>query len=86
MSQYVSRSIFVLVLGIVIGTLLSGTLGEALAGGVISSLGASTFSFEINSLSTYLLLPVMMVGAVLLATLIGTSGTGKIVIADHIKE
>ncbi|OBR66542.1 ABC transporter permease [Paenibacillus oryzae] len=86
MSQYASRSIFVLVLGIVIGTLLSGTLGEALAGGVISSLGASTFSFEINTLSTYLLLPVMMVGAVLLATLIGTSGTGKIVIADHIKE
>ncbi|MHA7964876.1 ABC transporter permease [Paenibacillus sp. CAU 1782] len=84
--QYASRSIFVLVIGILIGLLLSGTLGEALAGGVISSLGASSFSFEVNPLSAYLLLPLMMVGAVLLATLIGTSGTGKIAIADHIKE
>ncbi len=85
-AQYVSRSVFVLVVGIVLGTILANTLGEILAGGVISSFGASSFQFEINPLSAYLISPLLMVCAVLIATLIGTSGAGQLKISENIKE
>ncbi|GIP52531.1 ABC transporter permease [Paenibacillus vini] len=84
-AQYVSRSAFVLIVGIVLGTLLANTLGERLAGAVISSFGASTFQFTVNPFSAYLLSPLMMIGSVLIATLIGTSGAGQIKISENIK-
>lgn len=85
-AQYVSRSVFVLIVGIVVGTLLANTLGEMLAGAAISSFGASTFHFTVNPLSAYLLSPLMMIGSVLIATIIGTSGAGQIKISENIKE
>lgn len=85
-AQYISRSVFVLIIGIVLGTLLANTLGEMLAGAVISSFGASTFHFTVNPLAAYLLSPLMMIGSVLIATIIGTSGAGQIKISEHIKE
>ncbi|MCE5169118.1 FtsX-like permease family protein [Paenibacillus profundus] len=85
-AQYVSRSVFVLIVGIVLGTLLANTLGEVLAGAVISTFGASTFHFAVNPLSAYLLSPLMMIGSVLIATMIGTSGAGQIKISESIKE
>lgn len=84
-AQYVSRSVFVLIVGIVLGTLLANPLGEMLAGAVISSFGASTFEFAVNPLWAYLLCPLMMVCSVLIATLIGTSGAGQIKISENIK-
>ncbi|MHA6529205.1 ABC transporter permease [Paenibacillus sp. BAC0078] len=86
MAQYASRSVFVLIAGIVIGTLLANTLGEILAGAVISSFGASSFKFVVNPLSAYLLYPLMMVCSVLIATIIGTSGAQQIRISENIKE
>ena len=85
-AQYVTRSVFVLIVGVVLGTLLANTLGEVLAGQVISSFGASSFQFAVNPLWAYLLAPLMMAGAVLIAAMIGTSGAGPIKIAENIKE
>ncbi|WP_195573984.1 ABC transporter permease [Paenibacillus sp. 1001270B_150601_E10] len=85
-AQYISRSIFVLIIGIVLGTLLANTLGEMLAGKVISSFGASTFKFAVNPLSAYVLCPLMLIGSVLIATIIGTSGAGQVKISEHMKE
>lgn len=85
-AQYVSRSIFVLAIAIILGTLLSNTLGELLAGALISSFGASTFQFAANPLAAYLISPLMVAGAVLFATMIGVSGAGLIKISEHIKE
>ncbi|WEK53559.1 MAG: FtsX-like permease family protein [Candidatus Cohnella colombiensis] len=84
--QYVSRSVFILVVGIVLGTLLANTLGEILAGFAISSFGASKFNFAVNPLTAYLLSPLMMIIAVLIATMFGTSRAGQIKISEHIKE
>ena len=84
--QYVSRSVFVLIVGIVLGTLLANTLGEMLAGAVISSFGASTFKFAVNPLLAYLFSPLMMICTVLIATIIGISGAGQIKISENIKE
>ncbi|QOT11107.1 FtsX-like permease family protein [Paenibacillus sp. JNUCC32] len=84
--QYVSRSVFVLIVGIMVGTLLANTVGEMLAGAAISSFGASTFHFAIDPLSAYLFSPMLMIGAVLFATVIGVSGAGRIKISEHMKE
>lgn len=83
--QYISRSVFVLIIGTVLGTLLANTLGEILAGAIISSFGVDSFKFKVNPLSAYLLCPLMMVSAVLLATIGGTSGAGQIKISENIK-
>lgn len=85
-AQYVSRSVFVLIAGIVLGTLLANTLGEMLAGRVISYFGASSFKFAANPISAYLLCPLMMVCSVLMATIAGTSRAGQIKISENIKE
>jgi putative ABC transport system permease protein len=84
--QYVARSVSILIVGIVLGTLLANTLGERLAGAIISSFGASTFNFEVNPLWSYLLSPLMMVGVVLVATVIGISSIRQIKISEYIKE
>jgi putative ABC transport system permease protein len=84
-AQYVSRSVFVLIIGIFLGTLLANTLGEVLAGVLISSFGASSFNFTVNPITAYLLSPLMMTFAVLISTMIGTSGTEKIKISENIK-
>lgn len=84
--QYAARSLFVLIIGIVIGTLLANTLGGLLAGAVISSFGASSFTFSVNPMAAYLLCPLLLACTVLLATILSTSGAGKIKISDNIKE
>lgn len=83
--QYFSRAVFVLIIGIVLGTLLANTLGEVLAGAVISSFGADSFQFTVNPLAAYFLCPLLMVCAVLIATIGGTSGAGQIKISANIK-
>lgn len=85
-AQYVSRSVFVLIVGIILGTLLANTLGEFLAGVLISSFGASTFNFTVNPFTAYLLSPLMMIFIALIATMIGTSSAGQIKISENIKE
>lgn len=84
--QYVARSVFVLTIGIVLGTLLANTLGEALTGAVIAMFGAASFKFVVNPLSAYLLSPLLMAGAVLVATAFGTADAGKIRISENIRE
>jgi putative ABC transport system permease protein len=85
-AQYVARSVFILIIGILLGTLLANTLGEALAGALIASFGAASFKFVVNPFSAYLLSPLLMVAATLLATLAGTLDAGQIRIAEDIKE
>jgi len=84
--QYVSRSVFILLVGIILGTVLANTLGAVLAGAVISSFGASSFEFVINPFLSYLLFPLMMVITVFIATIIGTLGVERIKISENIKE
>lgn len=84
--QYVARSVFVLVIGIFLGTLLANTLGETLAGAVIASFGAASFKFIVNPAFAYLFSPLLMAGAVLAATFFGTLDAGQIKIFESIKE
>jgi putative ABC transport system permease protein len=85
-AQYVARSVFVLLIGILLGTLLANTVGEVLVGGVLASFGAASFKFIVNPGFAYLLSPLLMAVAVLAATYFGTLDAGKIKISESIKE
>jgi len=84
--QYLARSVFVLIVAILLGTLLANTVGEVLAGLVIASFGATSFKFVVNPFFAYLLSPLMMVVATLAATIAGTLDAGQIKISENIKE
>ena len=85
-AQYLVRSVFVLALGVLLGTALANTLGESLAGAVIASLGASSFAFVVNPLEAYLIAPALMALSVLLATVFGTLDAGTIRVSESIRE
>ena len=84
--QYISRAVFILILGAILGTLLANTAGESLTGAVLSTFGASSFSFTINPLSAYFICPFMMVCTVLISTILSTEKAGQIKISQIIKE
>jgi putative ABC transport system permease protein len=84
--QYLARSVFVLIAGIVLGTLAANTIGETLAGAVIAAFGASSFKFVIDPVSAYLFSPLIMAGTVLAATILGTLDAGRVKIAENIRE
>lgn len=84
--QYVTRSIIVLVLGVIIGTVLANTLGEVVGVALISSFGASTFHFEVNPWFAYLFSPLVIAACVYIAALFGISDIRSLKISEHIKE
>lgn len=84
--QYVTRSLFILVIGLLVGTILANTLGEVIAGMLISSLGASRIQFVIDPLQAYLLYPLLLALVVAVTTIISTAKSGRVSIADNIKE
>lgn len=84
--QYITRSVIVLVIGAVIGTVLSNTLGELVGIALISSFGASTFHFEINPLFAYLFSPLLIAVSVYIATIVGISDIGALKVSEYIKE
>ena len=84
--QYVWRSVAVMLLGILLGTILAGTLGERMAGAAISSLGAAAFQFTVNPLSAFVLSPAILIFAALIATITGTTKAGNVCISQSIKE
>ena len=85
-AQYLVRSVFVLVIGVLLGTVLANTLGQSLAGAVIGSFGASSFAFVVNPLEAYLIAPTLMALSVLLATVFGTLDAGTIQVSESIRE
>lgn len=84
--QYLTCSITVLVLGVIIGTVLANTLGELIGAAIISSFGATTFDFVVNPWFVYLVSPLLIAGCVVAATMLGVSGIRALKISEHIKE
>lgn len=84
--QYAWRAVLVLAVGICLGTVLAGTLGEQLSAAVIASFGAAAFRFTVNPLSTYLLSPLIMLSAAIIATILGTCRAGDVELCEAMKE
>ncbi|MDO4273619.1 MAG: ABC transporter permease [Eubacteriales bacterium] len=84
--QYMTRSIIVTALGITAGVILANTLGEVIGGILISSLGATTFTFVVNPWFAYLLSPLLIGACVIIATVFGVWDIRRLKISEYIKE
>lgn len=84
--QYAWRAVLVMVLGITVGTILAGTVGESLSGAAIASIGAGTFQFQVNPLATYVVSPLVLLASTLLATVWGTRRAGDLSVYESLKE
>lgn len=84
--QYLTRSLTVLALGVLIGTILANTLGELVGVAIVSSFGATSFHFVVNPWFVYLGSPLLITGCVVVATMFGISGIQALKISEHIKE
>ena len=84
--QYLTRSITVLIVGVILGTILANTLGELAGVAIVASFGASTFHFIVNQWFVYLASPLLITVCVVSATLLGISRIQALKISEHIKE
>ncbi|MBL8966384.1 MAG: ABC transporter permease, partial [Spirochaetaceae bacterium] len=84
--QYFARSALVAAAGVLLGSLLANSLGEALAGAVISSFGAAAFEFSADPFAAHLVIPLAIGGAALAATAAGAAGSGRVKIAECTRE
>jgi putative ABC transport system permease protein len=74
--QYVTRAIFVLVIGIIIGTVAAVTLGQSLAGMMIS--GVSSMRFDVDPLMSFVVCPLSLGLTVAVTVLFGSASIKKI--------
>ena len=71
-TQYLTRALFLLAFGIVLGTLFSNTLGQQLVSLVFSLQGASRIKFVIDPLQAYVLYPLLLMVTVTVTTILST--------------
>ncbi|WP_440110437.1 FtsX-like permease family protein [Paenibacillus sp. QZ-Y1] len=64
--KYIVMSLVILGVGVVVGTLLSNTVGPLLVSGIMSSFGASDIVFVINPIQAYVLCPLLLAITIIL--------------------
>lgn len=84
--QYLTRSLVLLGLGIVLGTVFANTLGQDIVSLLWSFMGASHIKFVIDPLQAYLVYPLLLAGAVSVATVISIRGIRDANIVSMISE
>ncbi len=86
-TQYLTRALFLLAFGILLGTLFSNTLGQQLVSVVWSLLGASRIRFVIDPLQAYVMYPLLLMVTVAATTFLSTrTGIKETNIAEMIME
>jgi putative ABC transport system permease protein len=84
--QYLTRALFLLATGILLGTLFSNTLGQCLISAIWSFMGASQIKFVINPVQAYLIFPLLLLACVSLTTIVSIRGVKESSIAQMIAE
>ncbi len=84
--QYLSSTMLLLALGLLLGTIFSNTLGQRLVSILWSQMGASQITFIIDPLRAYILMPLLLMSAVSIATLLSISAIKEHSIAQAISE
>jgi putative ABC transport system permease protein len=86
-TQYLTRALFLLAFGIMLGTLFSNTLGQQLVSVVLSLQGASRIRFVIDPLQAYVMYPLLLMFTVAATTFLSTrTGIKETNIAEMILE
>jgi putative ABC transport system permease protein len=76
-TQYVTSCVISLLTGLALGVAAANTLGELLAGALMSGLGAAKISFIADPLMSYAVCPALLLCAVIAATLLSTRSVYK---------
>lgn len=84
--QYLTRSLLVLNLGIVVGTIISNTFGQSLVSVLMSFMGAPNIHFVIDPLQAYVFLPLTLLIVVTITTLMSITTIRTFNIARIIRE
>ena len=84
--QYLTRSLVLLGIGIVLGTVFANTLGQDIVSLLWSFMGASHIRFVIDPLQAYLVYPLLLVVSVSAATFISIRGIRDTNIVSMISE
>ncbi|MDL2218145.1 FtsX-like permease family protein [Christensenellaceae bacterium OttesenSCG-928-M15] len=84
--QFIVRTLLVLAVGIVIGTLAAATLGQSMVGLMFAGVGASRIRFVVQPLVVYLLCPLVLAAVVALTTLASTRTTRRAEIQNLVTE
>ncbi|WP_018295712.1 ABC transporter permease [Corynebacterium lubricantis] len=85
-AQYLTRTLVVTVVAILLGIILASTLGAWLAGLFLAQIGATSVRFIANPWLVYLLYPALLAITVTLATPLGMRSAKQITIANNIRE
>ena len=84
--QYITKTIFSLWAGILLGNILVWTVGDRIAEGTLSLIGVHGVNFIRNPMFNYVFVPVATLLAAVFATSIGVKGMGKMNISRFLKE
>ena len=84
--QYIIRSLLVLIIGLIIGTITANTLGQSLVNMIGASRGAADITFVINPWIAYLGLPLVLITSVTITTLMSVSSIKKITIFESSQD
>lgn len=76
--QYVISMIFVLILGIFIGTIVSNTIGENIVSTILSFMGVSNIQFMIDPIKAYIFIPLVLIIAVGITTMLSITSIKKL--------
>lgn len=76
-TQYLTAISLSLFLGLALGMIAAGTLGEVLVGALMGSMGASKISFVINPYISFIVCPVLLLTAVITTTLLSSRSIQK---------
>ena len=84
--QYLTRCLLVLNLGILLGAILSNTLGQSLVSALSSFMGAAEIKFIINPLQVYIFCPLALMCVVSITAFANIASIKKIDITNMIME
>jgi putative ABC transport system permease protein len=84
--QYVTRTLLILNLAIILGTIFSNTVGQSIVSGLLSFMGASKISFVIDPIQAYVFCPIILMIIVTITTLMSIVSIKKSSIAEMIVE
>jgi putative ABC transport system permease protein len=84
--QYIVKTLLVSGIGIILGTIAAGTIGESLVGILGSFMGASKIQLVVNPVVAYLIVPCGLMLVVALITLVSAVLMKKSSIAERIVE
>jgi putative ABC transport system permease protein len=81
-TQYIIKALLVLNSGIILGTVISNTLGQSLIGLLLSNVGVSNISFVINPVEAYVLSPLLLITVVSLTIWVSTKSIKTLSLSD----